>query len=173
MKGHGFVCYLLLVYIVYISISYLFLGHLVPFLSPLSEMPPRCQLASSPLEPRFQPRRSSFENECYQHNSTEKADSQASRRIGIDGNGREIGFRTPLPFPPSEPIFPDRLPLIETRFSTQPDPFTFSLTLHLFAQDFGFIPPTLPFHPIVEHISKMSAILLNARFPICLAIKVF
>lgn len=93
MKGHGFVCYLLLVYIVYISISYLFLGHLVPFLSPLSEMPPRCQLASSPLEPRFQPRRSSFENECYQHNSTEKADSQASRRIGIDGNGREIGSR--------------------------------------------------------------------------------
>lgn len=49
MKGHGFVCYLLLVYIVYISISYLFLGHLVPFLSPPSEMPPRWQLASSPL----------------------------------------------------------------------------------------------------------------------------
>lgn len=126
-------------------------------------MPARWKLASSPLEPRFQPRRSSFENECYQHNSTEKAERRfAGVATNRDRWKREIGFQraSPSSFPRTD----------LSRSSTYRNTFFYAarpnFSLHLFYP--RFIPPGFRFslitpfircfvdsiHPIVGHVWK-------------------
>lgn len=113
-------------------------------------MPARWKLASSPLEPRFQPRRSSFENECYQHNSTEKAERRfAGVATNRDRWKREIGFQraSPSSFPRTD----------LSRSSTYRNTFFYAarpnFSLHLFYP--RFIPPGFRFSLITPFIPSM------------------